>query len=143
MMTGSSMDSISEGSGQRDGLSTSMSGAVGEGDLVADAGCGGDEVEIVLALEALLDDFEVEEAEEAAAEAEAEGDGGLGLEGEGGVVEAQLFEGVAEHGVLVGVDGVEAGEDHALDVFEAGEGLGAGAVDLGDGVSQPWCRRRS
>ena len=37
--------------------------------------------------------------------------------------------------VLVRVDGVEAGEDHALDVFEAGQGLGAGARDLGDGVA--------
>ena len=37
--------------------------------------------------------------------------------------------------MLVGVDGVEAGEDHALDVFKAGEGFGAGAVDLGEGVS--------
>jgi hypothetical protein len=63
----------------------------------------------------------MQQAEEAAAEAEAEGDGGLRLEGEAGVVEAELFERVAQHGVLVRVDGVEAGEDHALDVFEAGE----------------------
>ncbi len=90
---------------------------------------------VVLALEAFLDDFQVEEAEEAAAETEAEGDGGLGLEGEGGVVEAEFFEGVAEQGVLVGVDGVEAGEDHGLDVFEAGEGFGAGVFDVGEGVA--------
>ena len=59
-----------------------MTDAVGEGDLVTHAGRGGDEVEVVLALEALLNDFEMEQAEEAAAEAEAEGDGGLGFEGE-------------------------------------------------------------
>ena len=77
----------------------------------------------------------MEQAEEAAAEAEAEGDGGFGLEGEAGVVEAKLFEGVAEHGVLVRVDGVEAGEDHGLDVFEAGKGSAQGASIVGDGVA--------
>src|SRR6058998_3017955 len=77
----------------------------------------------------------MEQTEEAATEAEAKGDGRLGLEREGCVVEAKLFEGVAEHGVFVRVDGVEAGEDHGLDVFEAGEGLGAGVLDGGDGVA--------
>jgi hypothetical protein len=38
----------------------------------------------------------------------------FGLEGEAGVVEAQFFERVAQHAVLVRVDGVEAGEDHGL-----------------------------
>jgi hypothetical protein len=41
-------------------------------DRVDDAGRGGDEVEIIFAGEPLLDDLEVEQAEEAAAEAEAE-----------------------------------------------------------------------
>ena len=56
--------------------------AVGLCDLVADAGGGGDEVEIEFALEALLNDFHVEQAEEAAAEAEAESDGAFRLEEE-------------------------------------------------------------
>ena len=116
-------------------MSTSTYGAIGQGDLVTDAGSGGDEVEVVLALEALLNDLEMQQTEEAAAEAEAEGDGGFGFEGEGRVVEAEFFEGVAEHGVLVRVDGVETGEDHALDVFEAGERFGAGVFDRGDGVA--------
>src|ERR1700731_2816754 len=63
IMTGSSTLSISAGSGERD--------------LVADAGRGGDEIEVVLALEALLNNFEMEQTEEAATEAEAEGYGGL------------------------------------------------------------------
>ena len=70
--------------------------AVGLGDLVAHAGRGGDEVEVELALQALLNDFHVEQAEEAAAEAEAEGDGAFGLEEKGRVVEAKFFEGVAQ-----------------------------------------------
>ena len=81
-MTGSSTLAISLGSGQREGLSTSTIFAVGQGDLVAHAGGGGDEVEVEFALEALLNDFHVEQAEEAAAEAEAEGDGTFGLEEE-------------------------------------------------------------
>src|SRR5262249_9192222 len=47
--------------------------AGGRGDAVVDAGRGRDQVEIELALEALLDDLHVEEAQEAAAEAEAQG----------------------------------------------------------------------
>ena len=54
--------------------------AVGFIDLVADAGSGGDEVEIEFALETLLNDLHVEQAEEAAAESEAEGDGTFGFE---------------------------------------------------------------
>ncbi len=110
-------------------------GAIGEVDFVADAGRGGDEVEVEFALEALLDDLHVEQAEEAAAEAEAEGDGGFRLEEEGGVVELELFERVAEQGVLVRVDGVDAGEDHGLDFFKAGEGVRGGARVFGDGVA--------
>ena len=86
--------------------------AVGLVDVVDHRGRGGDEVEVELALEALADDLEVEEAEEAAAEAEAEGGGGLHLGGEGGVVELELLDGVAEVLEVGGVDGEEAAEDH-------------------------------
>ena len=130
MMTGSSIGLDLGGVGPARGIVDFDDGAIGERDLVTHAGRGGDEVEVVLALEPLLNDFEMQQAEEAAAEAEAEGDGGLGLEGEGRVVEAEFFEGIAEHGVFVRVDGVEAGEDHALDVFEAGERFGAGVFDV-------------
>jgi hypothetical protein len=37
--------------------------------------------------------------------------------------------------VLVRVDSIEAGEDHALDVFKAGKSFSAGVVDRGDGVA--------
>ena len=37
--------------------------------------------------------------------------------------------------VLVGVDGVEPGEDHGLDFFEAGQRLDGGTVVVGDGVA--------
>ncbi len=48
--------------------------SIGHRDLIADAGCGGDQVQLVLALKTFLNDLHMEEAEEAAAEAEAEGE---------------------------------------------------------------------
>src|SRR5689334_15524360 len=57
---------------------------------------GGDEIEVELALQALLDDLEMQEAEEAAAEAEAERRRSLHLIGEAGIVEAQLAHGGAQ-----------------------------------------------
>ena len=37
--------------------------------------------------------------------------------------------------MLVGVDSVEAGEDHGLDFFEAGQGFDGGTFVVGDGVA--------
>ena len=95
--------------------------AVGEEGPVLDARRGGDQRQVELALEALADDLHVQEAEEAAAEPDAEGVRGLGLEGEAGVVELQLLQGVAQVGQLVAVDRVEPAEDHRLGVAVAGQ----------------------
>ena len=56
--------------------------AVGRGDPIEHARRRGDEVDIEFALEPLLDDLHVEQAEEAAAESEAERRRGLRLEDE-------------------------------------------------------------
>ena len=77
----------------------------------------------------------MQQAEEATAEAEAEGDRGLGLKRETRIVEAQFFQRIAQQRVLVGVDRIESGEDHALDVFKARQGFRAGAGNVGDGVA--------
>ena len=112
-------------SGQSAGLWISIDlAAVAQVDFVDNARRGGDEVEVVFAGQPLLDDLEVEEAEEAAAEAEAERGAGLHLEAEGGVVEAELVEAVAELLEVVGVDREEAAEDDRLDELEAGQRLG-------------------
>ena len=95
-MIGSSMRSISPSEGNLAGLSSSMTVAVVQHAAEAHRRRGGDEVEVVLALEALLDDLHVQEAEEAAAEPEAQRGRGLGLARERGVVEAQLVERVAQ-----------------------------------------------
>ena len=70
--------------------------------LVDHGGRGGDQVQVVLALQALLDDLHVEHAEEAAAETEAQGLGDLRLVEQGRVVEAQLAQGVAQVLVIIG-----------------------------------------
>ena len=86
---------------------------------VDDAWRGGDEVEIELAREALLDDFEVQEPKEAAAEAEAERGGGFHFVAEAGVVEAKRPHGGAEIFEVGGVQREEPAEDDRLRRLEA------------------------
>src|SRR5207247_24187 len=73
-----------------------------------------DEVEVVLALEALLHDLEMEKTEEPGAEAEAQRLRGLRLVDERGVVQTQLLHGVLQERVVLGIRGVEPGEHHRL-----------------------------
>src|SRR6202000_813205 len=96
--------------------------AVGELDLVDHRWGGRDQVQIELAAEALLDDLQVQEAEEAAAEAEAQRRRGLHLVAERGVVEPEARDGGSEVLELGGVDREEAAEHHRLDLAEAREG---------------------
>ena len=85
-----------------------------------------DQVEVELALEALLDDLHVEQPEEAAAEPEPERDRALGLVGEAGVVEVELLERLAEQRVVLAADGVDPGEHEALRGLVAGQRLSGG-----------------
>ncbi|SII84905.1 Uncharacterised protein [Mycobacteroides abscessus subsp. abscessus] len=110
-------------------------GAVLEGDVVDDARGGRDEVEVELALKALADDLEVEEAKEPAAEAEAERRRVLRFVDEGGVVELELVERVAQRRVVGAVDGEEPGEDHRLGLLVAGQGLLGRGCGRGDRVA--------
>jgi len=73
---------------QVDGVSSSSSFAVLQRHAVDHARVGGDDVQVVLAAQALLDDLHVQQAQESAAEAESERGGVLGLVGERAVVEA-------------------------------------------------------
>ena len=93
-------------------------------DLVFHARRGLDHLNVRLALDPLLDDVHVEHSEEAAAEAEPEGFGLLGLEGEAGVVEAELIEGLAEDREVRVEARVNARIDHGLDFFVARQRLG-------------------
>ena len=72
--------------------------------------------EVELAVESLAHDLHVQEPQEPAAKAEAQRFGGLGLVGDGGVVELQFVERVAQVRQVVAVDGVDPAEDHRLGV---------------------------
>ncbi|PRD36405.1 UNVERIFIED_CONTAM: hypothetical protein NCL1_08904 [Trichonephila clavipes] len=86
----------------------------------------GQQVEVVFALQALLHDFHVQHAEEAAAEAEAQRVRRLRLEEQRRVVQRQLRQRVAERLVVVRGDREQAGVDLRLDLLEAGQHFHAG-----------------
>ena len=108
---------------------------VGEPHAEGDGGRGGDEVEVVLALEALADDLHVEEAEEPETEPEPERPGRLRLIDEGSVVETKLLEGVAQILEIVAVGGEDPGEDHGLGLVVTGKGDGRPLDGAGDRVT--------
>ena len=83
----------------------------------------------------LLDDLQVQQAEEAAAEAEAQRGGGLRLVVEAGVVQSQLAKAVAQLLEIVGVDRIQAAPHHRHRRLEAGQRLGGGVAVVGDGVA--------
>ena len=74
---------------------------------------------IELALQAFLHDFHVEHAEESAAEPKPKRRRGLGLKRERRVVQAQFFKGGTEFLKLLGLDRINSGKHHRLDVFKA------------------------
>ncbi len=72
--------------GEIGGVTDHMHRAVGQRNAIVDGGRCRDKVEVILALQSLLDDLHVQESEEAAAIAEAQCHRGLGLKGEGRVI---------------------------------------------------------
>ena len=122
------------GLGQEGGVVHFPERAVGKRDAVDDAGIGGDNVHAVLAAESFLDNFQMEQAEEAAAEAEPQRDRGLRLIHERGIVQLQLGQVRLEMLVIGGVDGVNAAEDHRMNFLEAGQ-CRRGMAGVGDGVA--------
>ena len=87
-------------------------------------GRGGDELEVELPLQPLLDDVHVQEAEETATEPEPECLRRLRFVDEGGVRELQPVQGVAQHRVVTAFGRVQAAPHHRLRLAVAGEGLG-------------------
>ena len=129
---GSSMKSMFCVGGRSAGLSISCDLAVGLADPVLDAGSRGDESEVELALQPLLDDLHVQQAEEAAAEAEAERARRLRRVADRRVVELQLLEALAEGLEVVAVDREQAAEHHRLRIVVAVERLGCAVRERRD-----------
>lgn len=121
--------------GKTGGIVNLGHGAVLVEHAVGHVGDGCNHVHVEFPAEPLLDDFHMEQAEEAASEAEAEGHRRFRLEGERGVVELKLFEGGAEVLEILGLYRVDSGEHHRLHFLEAVNRLLAGSVYMGDGVA--------
>ncbi len=113
--------------------------------FVDHAGRGGDQVLVEFALQALLHDFHVQQAQEAAAKAEAQRLRDFRLELQGRIVELQLFQRIAQLVIFAGFGGVQTREHLGLDFLEAGQGLGGRAQIVGkllfqrDGVAHLGC----
>src|SRR5271155_1322543 len=87
-----------------------------------------DEVDPDFALEPLLRDLHMQQAQESSAKAEAERLRGLGLADEARVVEAQLLDCVAQRAVLIRLGWVQSRKDHRLQLLEARQRRDRGIV---------------
>ena len=104
------------------------------GDAVTHAGRGGDQVDAEFALQALLRDLHVQQAQKAAAETEAERHGIFRLVEKRRVVQLQFAQGVAQIFVVARQHRKQAREDHGLDRFKSGQWR-RGARGLDDGIA--------
>ena len=109
--------------------------AVGLQHLVDDGRRRADQVEVVLALQTLLDDVHVQQAEKAAAKAESHRLGALRLEMQCRVVELELVEGLAQRRIVLGIDRKQAGKDARLDFLESRQRMRGGIGIEGQGVA--------
>ncbi len=104
-------------------------------EFVDNARRGGDQVQVVLALQALLDDLHVQHAEEAAAETEAQRIGAFRRVLQRRVIEGQLLQRLTEVLEIVGADREQARVDLRLDLLEARQHLHLWGRRQGQGVA--------
>lgn len=121
--------------GHVDGVVELDLAAVGHVDFVDHGRRGGDEVEVEFALQPLLYDLHMQQAEEAATETEAKGLRAFHLVVQGGIVEADLAKGLLKLFEFAGVGRVEGAEHHRDGGLKAGQGLRAGLFLIRDRVA--------
>ena len=109
--------------------------SVGRRDPVENRRGRGDQVHVELALEPLLDNVHMEQAQETATKTEPQRGGRFRLEEERGVVETQFVERVAQLRVLVTFHWVQPREHHRLHFLEACERLGRWPGRLGNRIA--------
>ena len=117
-------------------------GTVRHGHGVDNRRRGRNQIEIEFAFQPVADDLHMEKSEKPAAKAESQRGRGLRLEGEGGVVQRQLFQRLAKAGEVVRVHREQAAEDNRHRRLEPRKRLLAGAALLGDGVADTRIRYR-
>ena len=103
--------------------------------LVHHAGGGGDEVEVILALQSLLHDFHVQQTEETAAKAESHRGGLLRLVAQRRVVDLQLTQRLAQIVVPVAVRGEQPAVHHGRRLGVPLQGFLCRFFGAGDGVA--------
>ena len=103
--------------------------------MIVDRGTRGNEVQVELALQAFLNDFHVQQAQEAHAEAKAKRHRGLGLPHQRRVVDVQLIKRVTQVLVVLVIDREQARIDHRLGLAVAGKRLGAGIRRPREGIA--------
>ena len=124
-ITGSSIASIRDGFGHL-GRIVDHHDLAGRGqDTILDRWSGDQQIQIILALQALAHDLHVQQAQETGAEAEAQRGAGLGQIRQRGIVELELFERVAQVGIVGRLNRIDAGEDHRLGRAIARQRLGS------------------
>ncbi len=96
---------------------------------------GGDQIEVELALQPLLNHLQVQQAEEAAAEARTQRRRAFRLVVEAGIVQPQLGERLAQVLELGGVGREQAAEHHRHRRLEAGQRLRRRPSVLGDRIA--------
>ncbi len=96
---------------------------------------GGDDIHIELTVQTLLHNLHVEQAQESATEAEAQGHRTLRREGQGSIVELQLFERSTQVLVIAWVDRINTCEDHWLHLLETSDGFLTRTSDMRDGIT--------
>ena len=106
-------------------------GAVRAGHLVDHAGRGGDQVLVKLALQTLLHNFHVQQAQKSASEPKTQCLRYLGLVVQRGIVELELFKRIAQRLVFAGFGRVQPGKNLWLDLFKAGQCLFCRACVVG------------
>ena len=109
--------------------------AVAQVDVVDDRGRGGDQVDVIFTLDPVADDLKVQQPQKAAAKAKAERGGGFHFGTEGGVVQRQFLDRVAQILKLGAVDGEEAAEHHRLRRLEPRQGRVGALFLMRDGVA--------
>ena len=120
---------------------------VGKAEAIDHAGRRGHQVEIEFALEALLNDLEVEKPQASAPESQAEGSARFRFVVERGIVQVQLRQRVAEMAVVAGVRRIQAAEHDGDRLPETGQGDRGRLPGIGDRVTDlrighPTDRRR-
>ena len=102
---------------------------------IRNVGHRGDDTHVKLAVEALLDNLHVQQAQESTSESESQCHRRLGLEGQRSIVQLEFFERGTQVFVVLGFDGIDTGKHHGLHLLESIDGLVARACNVGDGIA--------